>query len=94
MTRGGGGSGACVVCGLSSSVGRGVGTLLVDPGVVLAWSGAVRVPGVRALKGGGGGASRFGRGALKVVAVASVTVGGRRAGRRCLRAWDGWGRMS
>ena len=51
--RGAGGSGACVVCGLSSRVGRGVGTLLVDPGVVLAWSGAVRGPGVRALRGGG-----------------------------------------
>ena len=23
-----------------------------------------------------------------------MTVGGRRAGRCCLRAWDGWGRMS
>ena len=52
-TRGGGSSGACVVCGLSSRVGRGVGTLLVDPGVVLAWSGAARGPGVRALRGGG-----------------------------------------
>ena len=29
-----------------------------------------------------------------VVAVALVTVGGRRTGRCCLRAWDGWGRMS
>ena len=52
-TRGGGGSGACAVCGLSSRVGRGAGTLLADPGVVLAWSGAVRGPGVRALRGGG-----------------------------------------
>ena len=51
--RGGGGSGACAVCGLSSRVGRGAGTLLADPGVVLAWSGAVRGPGVRALRGGG-----------------------------------------
>ena len=51
--RGGGGSGACVACGLSSRAGRGAGTLLVDPGVVLAWSGAVRGPGVRALRGGG-----------------------------------------
>ena len=34
------------------------------------------------------------RSAMKVVAVASVTVGGRRAGRCCLRAWDGWCRMS
>ena len=41
-TRGGGGSGACAVCGLSSRVGRGTGTLLVHPGVVLAGSGAVR----------------------------------------------------
>ena len=31
---------------------------------------------------------------MKVVAAASVTVGGRRAGRCCHRAWDGWGRMS
>ena len=31
-TRGGRGSGACAVCGLTSKVGRGVGTLLVDPG--------------------------------------------------------------
>ena len=52
-TRGGGGSGACAVCGLSSRVGRGAGTLLADPGVVLAWSGAVRGPGVRALRVGG-----------------------------------------
>ena len=52
-TRGGGGSGACAVCGLSSRVGRGAETLLVDPGVVLGWSGAVRGPGVRALRGGG-----------------------------------------
>ena len=28
---------------------------------------------------------------MKVVAVASVTVGGRRAGRCCVRSWDGWG---
>ena len=34
------------------------------------------------------------RSAMKVAAVVSVTVGGRRAGRCCLRAWDGWGRMS
>ena len=39
-------------------------------------------------------ASAAARSAMKVVAVASVTVGGRRAGRCCLRAWDGWGRMS
>ena len=51
--RGGGGSGACAVCGLSSRVGRGAGTMLADPSVVLAWSGAVRGPGVRALRGGG-----------------------------------------
>ena len=39
-------------------------------------------------------ASAAARSAMKVVAVALVTVGGRRAGRCCLRAWDGWGRMS
>ena len=39
-------------------------------------------------------ASAAARSAMKVVAVASVTVGGRRAGHCCLRAWDGWGRMS
>ena len=39
-------------------------------------------------------ASAAARSAMKVVAVASVTVGGRRAGRCCLWAWDGWGRMS
>ena len=38
---------------LSSRDGRGAGTLLVGPGSVLAWSGAVRGPGVRALRGGG-----------------------------------------
>ena len=38
-------------------------------------------------------ASAAARSAVKVVAAASVTVGGRRAGRCCLRAWDGWGRM-
>ena len=52
-TRGGSGSGACAVWRLSSRVGRGAGTLLADPGVVLAWLGAVRGPGVRALRGGG-----------------------------------------
>ena len=52
-THGGGGSGACAVCGLTSRVGRGAGTLLADPGVVLARSGAVRGPGVWALRGGG-----------------------------------------
>ena len=52
-TRGGGGSGACTECGLSSRVGRGAGTLLADPRVVLAWSRAVRGPGVRALRAGG-----------------------------------------
>ena len=39
------GSAACAVCGLSSRVGRGAGTLLADAGVVLAWSGAVHGPG-------------------------------------------------
>ena len=48
-TRSGGGSGACAICGLTSRVGRGAGTLLADPGVVLARSGAVRGLGVRAL---------------------------------------------
>ena len=52
-TRGGGGSGACAVCGLTSSVGRGAGTLLVDRGVHLVRSGVVRGPGVRVLRGGG-----------------------------------------
>ena len=94
-TRGGGG--ACAVCGLTSGVGRGAGTLLADPGVVLAWSGAVRGPGVRALRGWQDEvrrASAAARSAIKVVAAASVTVGGRRAWCCCLRAWDSWGRMS
>ena len=39
-------------------------------------------------------ASAAARSAMKVVAVASVTVRGRRAGRCCLQACDGWGRMS
>ena len=34
------------------------------------------------------------RSAMKVVVAASVTVGGRHAWCCCLRAWDGWGRMS
>ena len=34
------------------------------------------------------------RSAMKVVAAASVTVGGRFAARCCLQAWDDWGRMS
>ena len=34
-------------------------------------------------------ASAVTRSAMKVVAAASVTVGGRRAARCCLRAWDG-----
>ena len=34
------------------------------------------------------------RSAMKVVAAASVTVGGRRAGRCCLWAPGGWGQMS
>ena len=69
--------------------------LLADPGVLLAWSGG----------GPWAWGAGFGRwrdevrrasasSAVKVVAAASVTVGGRRAGRCCLRAWDGWGRMS
>ena len=39
-------------------------------------------------------ASAAARSAMKVAAAVAVTVGGRRAGRCCLRAWDGWGRMS
>ena len=39
-------------------------------------------------------ASAAARSAMKVVAAASPTLGGRRAGRCCLRAWDGWGRVS
>ena len=39
-------------------------------------------------------ASAAARSAMKVVAPASLTVGGRRAGRCCLQALDGWGRMS
>ena len=53
VTRGGGGSGALAVCGLTLTVGRGAGRLLVDPGAVLVRSGVVRGPGVRALRGGG-----------------------------------------
>ena len=52
-TRGGGGSGACAVYGLTSRVGRGAGTLLVDGGVDVVWSRVVCKPGVRALRGGG-----------------------------------------
>ena len=37
-------------------------------------------------------ASAAARSALKVVAAASVTVGGSRAGRSCCRVWDGLGR--
>ena len=53
LTHGGGGSGAFAVFGLTSTVGRGAGTLLVDPGAVLVWSGLVPGPGVWALRGGG-----------------------------------------
>ena len=90
----GGGSRACAVCRLTSRVGRGAGTLLADSGVVLARSGA-------GLWAWGVGFERWrdevrcafaaARSAMKVVAVASVTAGGRRAGRCCPRAWDGWG---
>ena len=52
-TRSGGGSRACAVCGLTSSVGRGAGTLLMDRGVDLVRSGVVLGPGVRVLRGGG-----------------------------------------
>ena len=51
-TRGGGGSGAFAVCGLTWRVGRGVGTLLVDPGAILARWMVVNGPGVWALRGG------------------------------------------
>ena len=51
--RGGGGSGASAGCGQTSGVGRGAGTLLTGPGAALFWSGVVRGPGVRALRGGG-----------------------------------------
>ena len=34
------------------------------------------------------------RSPMKVVAVALVTMGGRRAGCCCCRVWDGWGRTS
>ena len=40
------------------------------------------------------GASAAAHSAMKVVAAASVTVGGRCAGCCCLRAWDGWGQKS
>ena len=52
--RVGGGSGASAGCGLTSRVGRGAWTLLVDPGAFLVWSGVLCGPGVRALKGGRG----------------------------------------
>ena len=68
----------------------------MDAGVSRVRSGAVRGPGVRALRWRDEvlRASAAARSAMKVVAAALVTVGGRRAGRCCLRAWDGWGRMS
>ena len=96
-TRGGRGSGACAVCGLTSRVGRGLGTLLVDPDVDLLRSGAVRGPwgaGFERWQDEVRRVSAAARSAMKVVAAASVKVGGRRAGRCCLQAWDGWGRMS
>ena len=85
--RGGGGSRACAGGGLTSGVGRGAGTLLLGPGAALVPSGAIRGPGVHR-------ASAEARSAMKVVAAASVTVGGRRAGRCCCRVWDGWSRRS
>ena len=36
-------------------------------------------------------ASAVARSPMKVVAAASVTVGGCRAWHSCRRAWDGWG---
>ena len=44
--------GHALYVGCHRGLGGGAGTLLADPGVVLAWSGAVRGPGVRALRGG------------------------------------------
>ena len=52
-TRGDGSSRAFAACGLTLRVGRGVGTLLVEPGAVLVRSGVVCGPGVWALRGGG-----------------------------------------
>ena len=49
----GGGSGAFAVCGLTSRVGRGAATRLVDRGAVLVQAGVVCGPRVRALRGGG-----------------------------------------
>ena len=56
-------------------VGRGAGTLLVDPGIVLAWSGAVRGPGVRALRGGG----------TRCVVLGAAVFGPGTAGAECHR---------
>ena len=75
--------------GLTSRVGRGAGTLLVDPSVVLVRSGAVpwaSSAGFERWRDEVRRASAAARSVMKVVAVASVMVGGRRAGRCCLRA--------
>ena len=45
-------AGHLLLCGLTSRVGRGAGTLPVHPGAVLVWSGVVCGPGVRGLRGG------------------------------------------
>ena len=64
-TRGGGGSGACAVWGLTSRVHRGAGTLLVDPGAVVVRSGLSVGLGCGLWEVAGRGASRFGRGGLR-----------------------------
>ena len=51
-TRSGGSSKASAGFGLTSRVGRGAGTLLLDPGAVLLRSGLVCGPGVRAFRDG------------------------------------------
>ena len=69
----------------------------MDPGVDLVRSRAVGGPwgaGFERWRDEVRRASAAAPSAMKVVAAASVTVEGRRAGRCCPRAWDGWGRMS
>ena len=67
------------------------------PGAVLVWSDVGRGPwgaGFEGLRDEARRASAAAPSAMKVVAAALVTVGGRHAGRCCFRAWDGWGGMS
>ena len=52
-TRSGGGSGAFALCGLTSRVGRGAGTLPVTLALFSSSQGGVRGPGLRALRGVG-----------------------------------------